>query len=328
MKTTLATVARRAGVSTQTVSNVLNHPAVVAAPTLERVLDAIRELNYVPNEDARRLRLGISGFLGILMSEAEATRHPLYPRLGDLAAALMALAPFANMRLVAVPSTRGSAEIHEVEGLDVLLFNAASGPDRPVAAASTRQIGFGPRRNDMVTVERPWVALEIDALAAGRVATQHLLSLGSSRVAFLSDGRADAVVVAGQRRGWLETMRAAAGPGQVQTCLLDPHDHGLRLSCYLTAQNEVGAREKIDGIVCATDHLVALALPLVGADVARVVGAGGTDIASQLRVATVAVDLKVAAEYVQSAFTASDSSADLARGATLQPRLVLARGTN
>jgi hypothetical protein len=71
MRVTLATVAQRVGVSAQTLSNVLNHPAVVAAPTSQRVHDAIRELKYVPHADCRRIRLGIPGFFGILMSEAE-----------------------------------------------------------------------------------------------------------------------------------------------------------------------------------------------------------------------------------------------------------------
>ena len=51
-------VARRAGVSIGTVSNVLNRPELVASSTRQRVLDAITELGYVRNDSARQLRAG------------------------------------------------------------------------------------------------------------------------------------------------------------------------------------------------------------------------------------------------------------------------------
>jgi DNA-binding LacI/PurR family transcriptional regulator len=53
-------VARRAGVSIGTVSNVLNRPEIVAPATRQRVLDAIAELGFVRNESARALRAGRS----------------------------------------------------------------------------------------------------------------------------------------------------------------------------------------------------------------------------------------------------------------------------
>ena len=52
---TLDSVAARAGVSRQTVSNVLRHPARVADATRERVLAAIRESGYRPSLPARQL---------------------------------------------------------------------------------------------------------------------------------------------------------------------------------------------------------------------------------------------------------------------------------
>lgn len=53
---TLALVAQRAGVSTQTVSNALNSPELLAPRTLERVRAAITELDYRPHQAARSLR--------------------------------------------------------------------------------------------------------------------------------------------------------------------------------------------------------------------------------------------------------------------------------
>jgi DNA-binding LacI/PurR family transcriptional regulator len=52
----IISVAREAGVSLQTVSNVLNFPERVKPETTEKVLRAIEKLNYTPNLSARRLR--------------------------------------------------------------------------------------------------------------------------------------------------------------------------------------------------------------------------------------------------------------------------------
>lgn len=48
-------VAKLAGVSQTTVSRVLNTPEVVKQPTIDKVMKAIRELNYIPNANARSL---------------------------------------------------------------------------------------------------------------------------------------------------------------------------------------------------------------------------------------------------------------------------------
>ncbi|MGW7220455.1 LacI family DNA-binding transcriptional regulator, partial [Streptomyces sp. NPDC054826] len=60
-------VARAAGVSVGTVSNVINRPDTVAAPTRARVQSAIDRLGYVRSESARQLRAGRSRIMGLLV---------------------------------------------------------------------------------------------------------------------------------------------------------------------------------------------------------------------------------------------------------------------
>jgi DNA-binding LacI/PurR family transcriptional regulator len=62
---TVDDVAQRAGVSRQTVSNVLNAPAVVRDATRVRVESAIAELGYRPHASARRLRTQQSSTIGV-----------------------------------------------------------------------------------------------------------------------------------------------------------------------------------------------------------------------------------------------------------------------
>jgi LacI family transcriptional regulator len=65
---TLAKVAKRAGVSTATVSRVLNNREVVRESTVKRVLSAVEALNYYPNLHARSLAGGRSNTIGLIVS--------------------------------------------------------------------------------------------------------------------------------------------------------------------------------------------------------------------------------------------------------------------
>jgi len=65
---TLAKVAKRAGVSTATVSRVLNNLGMVKDSTRRRVLSAVESLNYYPNLHARSLAGGKSKTIGLIVS--------------------------------------------------------------------------------------------------------------------------------------------------------------------------------------------------------------------------------------------------------------------
>lgn len=74
----IVAVARRAGVSTATVSRVLNSSNKVRQSTAEKVRKAIEEMNYRPNSYARSLRSGRSNLFGIIVSDI---RNPFFPDL-------------------------------------------------------------------------------------------------------------------------------------------------------------------------------------------------------------------------------------------------------
>ena len=63
MASTIYTVAKRAGVSTATVSRVMSQPEIVSPSTRDRVLQAVEDLGYAPNSAARHLRTLRSGKL-------------------------------------------------------------------------------------------------------------------------------------------------------------------------------------------------------------------------------------------------------------------------
>lgn len=78
MPITIKDVARRAGVSVATASRALNgHPS--ASPgARQRVTDAARELNYLPNAQARSLRRTVTNTYGVIVSDV---RNPFFAEL-------------------------------------------------------------------------------------------------------------------------------------------------------------------------------------------------------------------------------------------------------
>lgn len=78
MGLTIHDVAKAAGVSTATVSNVLNKTGKVGRSTRRRVLLAVKRLGYVPDLHARRLASGDRRTLGIIVSDLE---NPFFPEV-------------------------------------------------------------------------------------------------------------------------------------------------------------------------------------------------------------------------------------------------------
>src|SRR5207245_7018753 len=85
-KSSIREVARRAGVSLGTVSNVLNRPEIVAEETRQRVKSAIEEIGFVRNGSARQLRAGTSQHIGLIVLDVA---NPFFTEVargvGDLA---------------------------------------------------------------------------------------------------------------------------------------------------------------------------------------------------------------------------------------------------
>ena len=95
---TIRDVASRAGVSHQTVSRVINSHGYVHKETRERVLNAIKDLDFVPNGVARSLTVNRTHTVGVVTTdisdqffgqfvagaEAEARRHGFYLVIGSV----------------------------------------------------------------------------------------------------------------------------------------------------------------------------------------------------------------------------------------------------
>ena len=72
---TLKEIAEYAGVSIATVSNCINNTKKVKTSTRDRIMQAIQELNYIPNDSARKLRCETSREIGVVFPDIDDLFH-------------------------------------------------------------------------------------------------------------------------------------------------------------------------------------------------------------------------------------------------------------
>lgn len=78
MSATIKDVAKLSGVGIATVSRVLNNSGVTSNETKEKVMAAVRELNYIPNSNARILKMGQSRTIALL---AKSITNPFFQKM-------------------------------------------------------------------------------------------------------------------------------------------------------------------------------------------------------------------------------------------------------
>jgi LacI family transcriptional regulator len=179
---TIRDVARRAGVSAGTVSNVLNRPAYVGAATRERVLTVIADLGFTPTAQARRFRTGRQRTLGLALADLA---NPFFV---DVALGAEAEAKQRDVGVVMIHN--GEDATREQHNLDILVQQRVHG----MIIAPVHEDDPGLDRLDgrgipLVYVDRVatsetrcWV--KTDDVAGGLIAGAHLVSLGHRHTAF------------------------------------------------------------------------------------------------------------------------------------------------
>ncbi|HTW14734.1 MAG TPA: LacI family DNA-binding transcriptional regulator [Nocardioides sp.] len=176
-------VAAAAGVSLGTVSNVLNRPDRVSAATRARVQAAMTDLGFVRNESARQLRAGTSRTLAYVMLDAS---NPFFT---DVAQGIESAADAAELSLVLCNSGNGASR--EEAHLALLQQQRVQGvlvtpvePESPLLEEVRR------RGTPLVIVDRTrddqsFCSVAVDDQLGGRLAVEHLLDRGHTRVAFI-----------------------------------------------------------------------------------------------------------------------------------------------
>lgn len=221
---TLRDVAERAGVSFKTVSRVVNGESGVSTSTAERVLAAVAELGYHPDQQARNLRGGRTRAIGFLLVDVA---NPFFSQL------LRGIEEVARTHGMAVlaGSTNGSAKRERelisdfmerrVEGLLVVptgmnpdLFTERSRHGVPIVVLD--------REPDQPGTD----VVRSDHYGGALAAIRHLIDRGHRRIAFFGDDIA--LFSAGERhRAYIDALAATSTDpnwDHAKWCVTASHD--------------------------------------------------------------------------------------------------------
>jgi len=322
---TVNDVARAAGVSRQTVSNVLNSPEIVREATRERVQQVISQLGYRPHASARRLRTRRAATLAV---KIDATPDGVSGAVLDrFLHALTERADQLGLRVMLYAAKDANDEVRAirrlVQGSDVDAFVLTS-----TFHGDPRTAWLSEHGQPFVTFGRPWGAeddpryrwVDVDGRFGVRTATAHMLADGCRQVAFIGwptgSGTGDE-----RRLGWRDAMSTQGMTDEQMEVLTVSVQENL-------AEARAGVTEflrrntAVDAIVAASDTLALAALlatqgrlPVVGFDNTPVaVSLGFSSVDQRLdEVATQALRL------VQQVMDAPDESSHF----LVEPRLVV-----
>lgn len=202
-------VARMAGVSIKTVSNVINDNPKVGPETRSRVRRVIDELGYRPNLSARGLRSGKTGVIGLAVPSL---RENYFAELAD---SVIRAAARQGLRVL-IEQTNGERKLE--------LAALSGGSLRFVDGMLFSPADLGQEDVDVLTMEEPLVLLgerifggptdhvTMHNTSSARAAVEHLLEIGRSRIALVGASHAsdDAASSASLReRGYHQALAAA-----------------------------------------------------------------------------------------------------------------------
>lgn len=267
--TTMSDVARAAGVSVMTVSNVVNGRPRVGAETRLRVLDVIADLGYEVNLNARRLRAGRTDTLALIVPGFD---H-LY--FGELAARVAAALEATGRHLVVEQG--GASREGELAALSLARLRMYDGvllsvvglerSDVDRLRATTPLVLLGerdlPARYDHVSMAN---------VEGARLATAHMLATGSRDVVVLGGAmpaEGDEAGMAQMRTaGWLEAHRAVGREPDARHVVPLVHHDAADARAAIVALLRSGV--PVDGVFAVTDSVATGVLAGLAAEGVRV----------------------------------------------------------
>ena len=214
-------VAREAGVSTATVSYVLNDTPrqSISGETAERVRAAVKKLDYVPNLNARSLSSRKTSLIGVVIPQTEPGREFMFsnPFYGDLLSSAEYAARQNGYHLLLSGSESGQsyAGIARNRGVDGIIIVGAY-PTRFLD--ELQELAIPVVLVDTYVKHPAYHTIGIDDRLGGKMATDYLIGKGHRKIAFVAGQIEEHGVVQKRYQGYRDALEAAGIPyiqGQV-----------------------------------------------------------------------------------------------------------------
>ncbi|WP_178020940.1 substrate-binding domain-containing protein [uncultured Paenibacillus sp.] len=181
MKVSIFDVAKKSGLSVVTVSRVLNGAETVREKNRQKVLEAMKELDYRPNAAARSLASGKTGIIGVIVTTLQDSFFDqVVKELNEV------LALHGYFLAISVTTGIGSGDTHyliQEDRVDGLILLSPMEEDNYIVELKRRGIPYVLIDNQKP--ENDSFSVTIDNLKGGYAATRHLLELGHTSIAHL-----------------------------------------------------------------------------------------------------------------------------------------------
>lgn len=177
-KVSMEDVAKYCGLSTVTVSRVLNNAPSVREYNRKKVLDAMQKLNYVPDAAARTLAKGTTGIIGMITPKLQ---DPFFSQvIQEVNNGLIR----HNMFLaISVTANQGCDYILQQQRVDGMIILAPGMEEAFVTKLRSRKVPFVVL--DSHRREQDYSCILVDNFDGGYQAGQHFLRLGHQKIGFI-----------------------------------------------------------------------------------------------------------------------------------------------
>lgn len=249
MRPSIKQVASEAGVSTATVSRLLNTPDSVSGETARKINQAIEALGFRPNFNGRNLRAGRSRTVGVVVPTLSNTVFAQCLQGIELAARALDYSVMFTATEYRRENEAAAVELllsHQVDG--VILTVADASASNTLEVLDREQIPYVLTYNQLQQPGR--CSVSVDNRLAAADAVTYLIGLGHRRIQMLT-GQFNASDRAIQRyQGYLDAMRAHAltpmAPLEIpQHTAMSPH--------HLTAFSDL--QQRPSALFCSNDLL-------------------------------------------------------------------------
>ncbi|WP_328540242.1 LacI family DNA-binding transcriptional regulator [Streptomyces sp. NBC_00344] len=251
-------VAREAGVSVGTVSNVINRPETVSEGTRERVQSAIKRLGYVRSESARQLRAGHSRIMALLVLDMG---NPFFV---DVVRGAESSARSAGLGVMVCNSGQSPAE--EATYLSLFMEHRVRGVLLTPADTTGANLDSLRRQHipfvlvDRAGVEPGECSVSVDDTMGGALAGRHLVGAGHRSIAYIA-GPSQLQQVRDRRAGMLMALAEAGLPAEA---LLEIPAERLDVAAGRDAASRLlGLVPRPTAVFCANDLLALGVLQVV-----------------------------------------------------------------
>jgi LacI family transcriptional regulator len=293
MAVTMKDIARDLGVSVVTVSKAIRSHSDISEETRQRVLKRVQELNYYPNLAARALVTGKTYAVGLIVPDL------VHPFFAEVAQGLSNALRRRNYSLL----ISSSEEDPRLEGQEIERL-LSRGVDAIIIASTQSTVESFRRveesKTPYVLIDRCFLGLPanfvgVDDVAVGRLATQHLISIGCTRIAHIR-GPATSTAL-GRLEGYNQALAANnLGPFSGYVVPARSGDVGTYGSGAESMSKLIELDARPDGVFCYNDPIAIGAIDtILGAglrvpeDIA-VIGCGNLHYDKSLRVPLSSVD--------------------------------------